>query len=160
MIRSSLRLLFLFAAFAACGLGLHAQAGKKITIRMLDAKTGHLIPSDDFLVRVDHEADVHAHADWVKQNEDGSGDLVIPADAVILSIQGKFDSSMAIYINCDTVLDKPNPLMHWYKVADILSSGVVAPNGCSKLKDIAKPGEFVFFVRKPGWRDQVQDYER
>lgn len=160
MIRPSLRLLVLVAAIATFGISLHSQTGKKITIRMLDAKTGHLIPTDDFLVRVDHEAEVHAHANWVTQNEDGTGDLTIPGVTVILSIQGKFDSSTAIYINCDTVLDKPNPLMHWYKVADILSTGVVAPNGCSKLKEIAKPGEFVFFVRRPTWRDQYQDYQR
>jgi hypothetical protein len=158
MVRRSYRFLFLVVAIAALCMSLQAQTHKKITIRMLDAKTGHLIPSDDFLVRVDHEADVHAHANWVTQNEDGSGDLTIPASALILSIEGKYDSSMSIYINCDTVLDKPNPMMHWYKVAEILSTGVVAANGCSKLKEIAKPGEFVFFVRKPTKRDELKDY--
>jgi hypothetical protein len=158
MVRPLCRLFFLLVIVATFCVSLHTQAVKKITIRMLDAKTGHLIPSDDFLVRVDHEADVHAHADWVKQNEDGAGELTIPANAVILSIQGKYDSSMSIYINCDTALDKPNPMMHWYKVAEILSTGVVAPNGCSKLKEIAKPGEFVFFVRKPKMRDELKDY--
>jgi hypothetical protein len=51
----------------------------------------------------------------------------------------------------------------WYKISDILTLGVVAPNGCGgkkvadKLQVIAKPGEFVFFVRKLNAREQFLD---
>jgi hypothetical protein len=44
-------------------------------------------------------------------------------------------------------------------VPDILKSGVVAPNDCSKRTAQAKPGEFVVFVRRINWREQMQqDY--
>jgi len=47
--------------------------------------------------------------------------------------------------------------------ATILSSGVVAPNNCvgkkvpEKLQVIAKPGEFVFFVRPLSSREKLQE---
>ena len=64
-----------FAWPPLCGC-LFAQSEKTITIRMLDGKTGKPIEASGFLVRVDHEQTVHA--DWVVQNEDGTGKLTLP----------------------------------------------------------------------------------
>ena len=112
MVRRTLGMLtLLLCAAALCG-SLSAQTEKTITIRMLDSRTGHLIATSDFLVRINHEETVHPN--WVRQNEDGTG--------------------------------------------NILTSGVAAPNGCSKQTALAKPGEFVFFVRKQNLREQTQDY--
>jgi hypothetical protein len=53
-------------------------------------------------------------------------------------------------------------LDHWYSVADILSSGTVAPNNCigkkvpDKLQVVAEPGQFVFFVRKLNPKEQLE----
>jgi hypothetical protein len=169
MLRLTHRAFTLLVCMAAfCGL-LCAQTGKTITVRMLDGKTGKLITASNFLVRVDHEPTVHA--DWVVQNEDGTGKLTLPRSASLLSIQATYQSSMAIYVNCDSASEKENPVGRWYSIAEILSLGVTAPNGCvkpaedAKLKPLAiptpaaKPGEFVFFVRKQNWREQMQEDE-
>jgi hypothetical protein len=74
-------------------------------------------------------------------------------------IRATYDSAMVTYANCDSAKEKQNPVPHWYDVSTILTSGVVAPNGCSKMTETAKPGEFVFFVRKENWREKMQgDY--
>jgi hypothetical protein len=142
---------------------LYAQTGKTITVRMLDGKTGKLITTSTFMVRVDRESTVHA--DWVTPNEDGTGKLSLPRSASLLSIRGTYDSSMTIYVNCDSASEKKNPIDHWYSIAEILSLGIAAPNSCvkpaeaAKFKPAAKPGEFVFFVRKENWREQMQEDE-
>ncbi len=123
---------------------------------MLDSKSGHLIATSNFLVRINHLEAVHA--DWVKQNEDGTGSLTLPAAAEVVSIHATYDSATLIYANCDTNKDHGSadhaaaPGL-WYPIADILAKGVVAPNACvgkripDRLQVVAKPGEFVFFVR-------------
>jgi hypothetical protein len=162
-IHPALYLLFWFAAF--CG-PLCAQTDKTITIRMLDSKTGILIASSDFLVRINHEQTVHGN--WVLKNEDGSGKLTLPNVATALSIRATYDSTTMIYVNCDADKDLGSSdhapaLDRWYKVSDIVELGVVAPNGCGgkkvsdKLQVIAKPGEFVFFVRKLNAKEQFQE---
>jgi len=120
-----------------------------------------MISTTYFLVRLDHQQ--AEHADWVTQNDDGSGKLTIPADARLILIQGKYDNSMSIYVNCDSEIKGKIPTLdtqseeRWYSVADILSTGIVTHNGCGKIKDSArftpKPGEFVFFVRKHNWHE-------
>jgi hypothetical protein len=128
---------------------------------MLDAKTGKLITTSDFLVRIDHEQTVHAN--WVVENEDGTGKLTLPDGVTVFSIHGAYDSSTVIYVNCDSATEKVDPVDHWYKVSEILTSGVLAPNNCrslintAKIKPVAKPGEFVFLVRKRNWREQMQE---
>jgi hypothetical protein len=133
-----------------------AQPEQNLTIRMLDSKSGVLIASNSFLVRVDHEADEHGN--WVAKNEDGSGHLVLPGYAKEVMIHATYEDATLTYVNCDSDKDRGTAehaaaMDHWYSVASILSSGVVAPNQCigkkvpEKLQVVAKPGEFVFFVR-------------
>ena len=146
-------LLIVCAAFLApAG---HAQTGKTITIRILDSKTARPVAATNFLVRINHQP--ATHADWVHQNEDRSATLTVPADATVVTIQATYDSAMQIFFNCDSALDKENPQPHWYPVSTILTSGVVAPNGCSKMKETAQPGDFIFFVRRANFRERTQD---
>ena len=166
MIRRTRRALLLLLCMAAfCG-SVYAQTEKTVTVRMLDGRTGKLIATSGFLVRVNHEKTVHA--DWVSQNEDGTGKLTVPQDATELSIRATYDSTTLIYANCDADKDRGSSdrapsLDRLYKVSDILALGVVAPNGCGekkvpeKLQVVAKPGEFVFFVRKLNAREQFRD---
>jgi hypothetical protein len=138
-----------------CG-SVRAQTQKTVTIRMVDVRTGILIASSNYLVRINHQQT--EHGDWVQKNEDGSGKLSLPADAALLLIHATYDDATQIYANCDADKDHgsaehaPSP-DRWYSVAEILSSGVVAPNNCigkkvpEKLQVVAKPGEFIFFVR-------------
>lgn len=149
----------LLLAMALVAVPLHAQSGKSIIIRMIDVKTGRMVATSDYIVQVDHKRD--AHSDWVTQEEGGEGKLTLPADVSQIQIRGKYDNSMEIYINCDTenerkaarYSDVPD---HWYPVADILAKGLVATDECksketAKHDYVAKPGEFIFFVRRQNW---------
>lgn len=151
---------------AALSVSLPAQSEKTVTLRMLDGKTGVLIASSNFLVRVNHLEAVHA--DWVKQNEDGSGNLPLPAHADVLSVHATYESATQVYVNCDADKDHGSAdhspaTDKWYSVQTILTSGVVAPNDCvgkkvpDRLQVIARPGEFVFFVRKLNAREQMRE---
>jgi hypothetical protein len=149
-------LLLLVCMAASCGF-LQAQTNKTITIRMLDGRTGKILETSNVLIRINRQETVHA--DWVKQNEDGTGKLTLPPDATVLTAHATYDTTMQIYVNCDSVKDKVAAAEHWYTVSEILTSGMVAPNGCSKRTAVAKPGEFVFFVRPNNWREVMkQDY--
>jgi hypothetical protein len=164
MVRITRSFFFLAACFAFCVCVLPAQ--QTITLRMLDSKTGHLIATTDYLVRVNHQQD--AHVNWVVQNENGSGKLTLPAEATVISVHAEYDSTMSTYMNCDADKNKGSADSAagtdlWYSVADILAKGVIAPNGCvgkkvpEKLQVLAKPGEFVFFVRK---MNAIEKYEK
>jgi hypothetical protein len=133
----------------------YAQSARPITIRILDSKTARPVVPTNFLVRINHQKDIHAN--WVTQNENRTATLTIPADATVISIQATYDGAMQIFVNCDTVIDQQNPQQHWYPVSTILTSGIVAPNGCSKMKDTAQPGELILFVRKANFRERTQD---
>ncbi len=153
MLRRTYRgLTLLFAMAALCG-SLLAQSEKTISIRILDSKTGQPVEASGFQVRVDHEQAIHVN--WVEQNEDGTNKLAVPAGASLLSIRGTYDDSTQVYVNCDAIDGKAKPVDRWYEVSEILISGVVAPNHCGKASDaakvkppVAKPGEFVFLVRR------------
>jgi len=164
--RVARRLFVLALCLAALAPAARAQSDKTITIRMLDSKTGLLIATSNYLVRINHQEEVHGN--WVKQGEDGAGRLTLPANAEVISVHATYDSAMLIYVNCDADKDHGSADHaaapdHWYPVADILTSGVVAPNGCvgkkvpERLQVIAKPGEFVFFVRPLSSREQFLD---
>jgi hypothetical protein len=150
------RVFLLFLCVAACCGALTAQQQKTITIRMVDNRTGILIASTNYLVRINHQE--AAHGDWITRNEDGSGRLILPAEANVLSIHATYENATMVYVNCDADKDHGSAEHaaapdHWYPIADILTTGVVAPNQCvskkvpEKLQVVAKPGEFVFFVR-------------
>jgi hypothetical protein len=156
MARRTHRVFLIFFCLAAFCVAVPAQTDKTITVRMLDSRTGLLIASNSFLVRMNHIETVHG--DWVRKNEDGTGSLTLPADANVISIHATYEDATQVYVNCDTNKDHgsadhaANP-DRWYEVATILTSGVVATNDCvgkkvpEKLQVVAKPGEFVFFVR-------------
>ncbi len=136
---------------------MHAQNERTITIRILDARTARPIVTSNFLVQINHMETIHA--DWVQSAESGPGKLTLPANATVISIHATYDSAMRTYVNCDSVGKKEGPGEHWYAVSAILASGVVAPNGCSRMTETAKPGEFIFFVRKENWRETMNgDY--
>jgi hypothetical protein len=162
-------ILFLLGVSAMCSSlsgSLAAQTEKTITVRMLDSRTGRLIATSDYLVRFDHEKT--GRGNLVTKNEDGTGTLTVPGNATVLSIRATYESNTLTYANCDASKDVGSSehapsLDHWYKISDILTMGVVAPNGCAgkkvpdKLQVVAKPGEFVFFVRKLNAREEYEN---
>jgi hypothetical protein len=144
--------LALAAAFCAC---LHAQTANTISVRVLDGKTGLPVKASNFLVRVDHRDTVHN--EWVKINDDGTVVVTLPAEAKELSVKATYDMGMTTYINCDAAKETDKERNIWYPVSLILRNGVVAPDECGKTDFEAKPGEFVFFVRKRDWHDRLED---
>ncbi len=135
---------------------LHAQDVKTISVKLRDGKTGALVKASNFLVRIDHHDTVLNEA--VQMNDDGTVIVTVPADATEISFKATYNGSMETYINCDAAKQSDKERDIWYPIATILKSGVVAPNECSKTSYSAKPGEFVFFVRKRDWRDREEDY--
>ncbi|MFZ1087192.1 MAG: hypothetical protein WAN35_19690 [Terracidiphilus sp.] len=165
--RTAFRSLLLLLCAAALSASLSAQTARTITVRMLDGRTGKLIVASNFLVRIDHDQTLHA--DWMTQNEDGTSKLTLPQKAALLTIQGTFDSSTELYLNCDATGGKDKTADHWYEIAKILATGVATANSCAKPHDaakltadakqrmVAKPGEFVLFVRKRSMMEQAQE---
>jgi hypothetical protein len=136
---------------------LRAQANKTITIVMLNGKTGKPIIPDNFVIRFNELNAIRNET--LVLNDDGTGKVTLPAGVTQLSVQGTYHGSMDIYINCDAGMEKDTSTLHWYSIADILTSGVAAPNECYKGKYAnpsitAHPGQFIFFVREIGWLDK------
>lgn len=153
-------ILLLIGIAAFCG-SLYAQSGSAITLRLLDGRTGKLVTATGILVRSNHQpAD---HGDWTKTNEDGTVALNVPKDASVILVHATYENSTVYYINCDGPKAMSTPAELWYSVADIMTTGVVAANGCVKSKDAdkvkaaAKPGELVLYVRQLNWRERSQE---
>jgi hypothetical protein len=132
--------------------GLHAQTENTIHIRLLDGKTGLPLKASNYMVRIDHHDT--PHNDWVHMDDDGTVTVTLPPDTREIAIKATYDFSTQTYINCDAAKETDKERDIWYPLAQILQSGVVAPNECSQTHYTAKPGEFVFFVRKRTWREQ------
>jgi hypothetical protein len=141
------------------------DAPRVITLRMIDGHSGRPIATNDFIVRINHQN--VPHNNWIEENEDGTARVTLPAEAETISIHATYDGTIQTYVNCDssrarTLGSQSTPLEHWYSVADILSSGTVAPNNCigkkvpDKLQVVAEPGQFVFFVRKLNPKEQFE----
>ena len=141
----------LLCAAVLCA-SLHAQSENTIRIRLLDGKTGLPVKASNYLVRIDHHDT--AHNEWVHMNDDGTVTVTLPPDAREISVKATYDMSTETYINCEIAKESDKNRDIWYPIAQILKSGVVAPNECSQTHYTAKPGEFVFFVRKRTWREQ------
>jgi hypothetical protein len=151
LIRTFSRLAWVFAVCTA----LHAQDYNLITVTLRDGRTGKKITPSNFLLRVDHFETVHG--EWVKIYDDGTVAIRVPPEAKVISLQATYESGMDTYINCDASKQNDPEREIWYPVDVILKAGVVAPNECSKTEYTAKPGEFVFFVRKRSVLDRIRN---
>jgi hypothetical protein len=158
MVRKRTGLLLLAGFIALCG-GLFAEPVKTITIKIYDGKSGRPVMPTGYQVRVDHNTEMHG--DWVKQHEDGTAELTVPADAAVVALHFAYEMSMEIYINCDA--DKNAFGDVWYSVPQIMAKGLVTSNLCGKTKPnekyktTAAPGELILFVRERNWRDRQQN---
>lgn len=132
----------------------YAQTNRTIEIRMLDSKTGKTIASSEFQVWINHA--VGTNRQWVQPNKEGVGEMALPPNASVIAVHAQYGQAKFFYVNCDSIRDGGLHTDHWYPVAEILSSGIVAPNGCNKRIVIAKPGEFVFFVRPQHWWEEMR----
>jgi hypothetical protein len=151
--------LLLLGWMVALGGALHAETTHTIIIKVFDGKSGRPVMPTGYQVRVDHETMLHP--DWVKQNDDGTAELTIPADIHEVTLHLAYSDSMEIYVNCDK--DKNAFGDVWYLVPEIMSKGFVTENGCAKPKVSAKfkttalPGELILFVREKNVVERVKD---
>jgi hypothetical protein len=138
-----------------------AQTGPTVTIRILDAKTGDPINPSNLLVHVDHKDE--PFNEGLKLNGSDPATAVLPPTATLLAIEGAYDSSTQVFINCDTDSGKDSGTLKWYSIAEIMKTGVVTQNVCYKgkyqhrLNISPVPGEFVFFVRTHNWHEKITD---
>lgn len=159
MARRTIGLLLLGWLVVALSGALHAEPTKTIILKVFDGKTGRAVMPTGYQVRVDHETMLHP--DWVKQNDDGTAELTIPADTHELALHLAYNSSMDIYVNCDK--DKNAFGDVWYLVSEVMSKGFVTENGCAKPKVSAKfkttavPGELILFVREKNLMERNKD---
>ena len=159
MVRNRTGLLLLMGSIAFCG-ALFAEPAKTITIKLYDGKSGRPVVPTGYQVRIDHNTE--KHGDWVKQHEDGTAALTIPADTAVVALHFAYDGSMEVYVNCDA--DKNAFGDVWYSVPQIMSKGMVTSNLCGKskanekYKTTAGPGELILFVRERNWKERAQDY--
>jgi hypothetical protein len=63
---------------------------------------------------------------------------------------------MDTYVSCDAAKESDKERNIWYSIATILTAGIVAPDECARASFKAKPGEFIFFVRKRAWNDNLE----
>jgi hypothetical protein len=151
LIAGILILLFVSSSsVGTCGQS-RSDEDRTIIIRMLDSKTGKQIPTYSFMVYFGESlksAKWGRPPDlWVHPDKDGTGQVTLPRSAAVLSVQAPDGPDGWAYMKCDTVTNFGHYREHWYSVATIVASGLVAPNHCSRQGALAKPGEFVFFVR-------------
>jgi hypothetical protein len=149
----------LFVCMAAACFAQRGEPTKTITLKVFDGKTGHPLMPTGYEVRVDRLQAIHN--DWSKQNEDGSAEITVPADAHEISLHLAYDNSMEIYVNCDAQKNEFGDV--WYLVPKIISQGMVTENGCGhskandKYKTTAAPGELIMFVREKNWKERARD---
>lgn len=138
---------------------LHAESAKSIVLKVFDGKSGRPVVPTGYQVRVDHQTALHP--DWVKQTDDGTAELTIPAEAEVVALHLAYDNSMEIYVNCDAEKNAFGDV--WYSVSQIMTKGFVTANGCGKAKvnekykTTAVPGELILFVREKNWKERAQD---
>jgi hypothetical protein len=156
--RRTFGLLLLAGLIGLCGV-LHAESAKTIILKVYDGKSGKPVVPTGYQVRVDHLTMMHP--DWVKQNDDGSAEMTIPAESSMVSLHLAYDNSMEIYVACDAEKNAFGDV--WYTVSEIMKKGLVAANACGKskvnekYKTTAAPGELILFVRERNWKERAQE---
>lgn len=138
------------------------KPGPTVTIRILDSKTGTPINPSNLLIHVDHRDE--PFNEGLKLHGTDPATAVLPAGATTFAVEGAYNASMDVYVNCDTDTGKDaTGTLKWYSIADILKTGIVTDNLCYKSKyqhrlNISPvPGEFVFFVRTHNWHEQISE---
>jgi len=153
------RLLLLVMCLGVSFLTLPARAEMKITVRVLDGKTGEKVEPNNVEARINRLQSLHI--EWVKIKDDGTIELLLPDNATALSVRATYANSLEYYVNCDMAKQKDPSAEIWYPVKDILTDGLVIPDECVKEKNAAKvkvdpkPGELVLYVRKKNWKEEA-----
>jgi hypothetical protein len=136
----------------------YAQTNRTITVRMLDSKTGQPITTSEIEIHArmsPASAEKAGISVYVRSNQDGVGEATFPMAASDIRVYAR--DGVWGYVNCDCVKDRGSHQEHWYSLPGVSSSGVAAPNLCNKRKVIARPGEFIFFVRSMTFWEKMRE---
>ena len=135
-----------------------AQTRNVIHVRVFNGKTGELVKPSILMVRINHLG--ANHSDWIRKNYNGSVDVSLPWNASDVAIQATYDASTEVFINCDAAKQHNTSNLHWYKVKEIVKTGLIMQNDCKRSRHAEMPkldkksGEFVLFVRKRNWHEE------
>jgi hypothetical protein len=159
-LRFFIRKLAVFAALviwvaAACH-SVSAQSERTFIIRLFDSQTGQPvapIPGDNGISITVNENTASPHL-TARVNKDGVWEAHVGPDVEKVQIDTPAGPDGFGYVFCDCSKFHPATLPS-YSVAEILKTGVEASNKCSKRFTQAKPGEIVFFVRRPNWHEKL-----
>ena len=151
---------FVFLCIAgAMAAALPAQTANTIIIKLYDGKTGESVTPSNVQVRFNHQGETRGQ--WVDQKSDGTIAVRVPEGSKVIAVRATYDNSLEYYVNCDVAKQKDTDGETWYPLEDILSSGISAPNECvhpkeaAKVKVNPKPGEFILYLRKRNWKEQM-----
>jgi hypothetical protein len=127
-----------------------------ITIRLLDSQSGQPIvpvPGDNGISIIVNENGANPRL-TAHVNPQGVWEVKVPADVTKVQFDTPAGPDGFGYVFCDGTKFRPSspPV---YSVADILNAGAEPNNHCSKRFAQAKPGEIIFFVRRPNWHERL-----
>lgn len=118
---------------------------------MLDSKTGQPITTSELEFWVGTSLEFARTAGVsprsVRPDKDGNAEITLRAADSFVTVHAQYGKAGWGYVNCDRLKDRGPFREHWYSASEIVTTGIAAPNYCSKQKAVAKPGEFVFYVR-------------
>jgi hypothetical protein len=112
----------------------------KISVQVLDGRNGKPLKNQQLLVFTGRTSDAvksHAEHTGLITDKAGTGVLVIyPSETQWLQVFADW-----------RVLCYPNANQGSFSVSEIMSKGVVTPNGCSAFMRKPTPGRFIVFAR-------------
>jgi len=144
-----------FSLLLCCALGAQPDS-RTITIRLLDSQNGQPIvpiPGDNGISITVNENGANPRL-TAHVNPQGVWGVVVPPDVTQVQFDTPAGPDGFGYVFCDSPKFRP-AAAPVYLVADILNAGVEANNHCSKKFAQAKPGEIIFFVRRPNWHERL-----
>jgi len=146
--------LFVAWVVLACGIA-SAQSEQSFSIRVFDSKSGLPFVRDglEFEVFIDHDL---YRSIPVKQDKDGVGRVMLSPGIKEVNIYVANSKDICCYVSCDLAKHMSMPTL-WYSISEIVLTGISAPNGCSKKRVTAQPGEFIFFVRPATFWEKFGD---
>ena len=151
-----LALCWISLACASC----RAQADHTITVLMLDSQSGKPITTSELQIWTGESlasaktGGISPH--YIKPGADDTAEETFRPGSNVFTVHAQYGPASWGYVNCDRVKDRGAFRKHWYSIDEALSSGIAAPNLCSKQKAVAKPGQFVFFVRPMTSREKFR----
>jgi hypothetical protein len=146
----------LLGLVVVCG-AVYAQPGSRVvTIRLLDSQTGQPVapvPGDNGISIIVNENSGNPRL-TARVNPQGVWQVVVPEDVSKVQFDTPAGPDGFGYVFCDCTKFRPSSPPA-YLVADILNAGAEPNNHCSKRFAQAKPGEIIFFVRRPNWHERL-----